>query len=178
MKERSIFMHLSRRSKLARWWFAKIYPFLLVPALMGTCTWSPNEPTRHLWSYLHGGMLVQPLRCMSVDFCTTGASNCLIRLISTFGPSVVQRLEIYQINNWSNVRIYSLCSLIYGVKFFAKNSRLYGVWWDCGIFFTKFRSNLIGRDKIPRFPYFCSVLTSTTYLYKRLKVSKFALLAH
>jgi hypothetical protein len=38
--------------------------------------------------------------------------------------------------------------------------------------------NLIRKDKIPKFPYFPSILTSITYLYKRLKLSKNFLLAY
>jgi hypothetical protein len=37
--------------------------------------------------------------------------------------------------------------------------------------------NLTRKDKKPRFPYFSSILTAITYMYERLKVSKFALLA-
>jgi hypothetical protein len=44
-------------------------------------------------------------------------------------------------------------------------------------FLHNLRVNLIRRDKIMIFPFFSSILTLTSYLYYRLKLSKFTLLA-
>jgi hypothetical protein len=112
MKERSIFMHLYRRSKLA--WYDLLK---FIPSYRCQHSWEPALGRHVNQQIMCGPICVAacwsgPSDAWSVDFCTTRASNCLIRLINTLGPSAVQRIEIYQINNYSNVRIYSLGSLI------------------------------------------------------------------